>query len=70
MDAPDVETVIHYGPPNSKEEYVQESGRGKDNRRPLANLYHTGIDFSGFKRSMMTSPVIEGILVNVEEMLD
>ena len=51
LEAPDVEIIIHYGPLNSMEEYIQESGRfGRDNRRALAILYHTGTDFSGFKK--------------------
>lgn len=50
MDAPDVYNVIHWGPPSTIEEYVQECGRcGRDGKNATALLYHTGTDFTGFK---------------------
>ena len=49
LDAPDVRTVIHWGPPHTIEGYVQESGRcGRDKKNASAMLFYTGKDFSGF----------------------
>ena len=48
VDAPDIRRVIHWGPPNSIEAYVQENGRcGRDGKSASADLYFTGSDFSG-----------------------
>ena len=44
VDCPDIRQVLHYGPPNLVEEYVQETGRtGRDGLPSKAILiYKTG----------------------------
>ena len=40
LDAPDVGRIIHYGPSDSAEAFIQETGRcGCDGRDSLAMLY-------------------------------
>lgn len=49
LDAPDVSEVIHWGPPRTIEQYVQETGRcGRDGRNAKVILYKEGSDFTGF----------------------
>ena len=41
IDCPDVHRVFHYGPPCSKEEYIQETGRaGRDDNQSSAVLLY------------------------------
>ena len=44
VDCPDIRQVLHYGPPNLVEEYIQETGRaGRDGLPSTAILiYKTG----------------------------
>lgn len=49
IDAPNVRSVIHWGPPKTVEGYVQESGRcGRDGVDSTALLYYTPTDFIGY----------------------
>lgn len=45
IDVPNIHTVIHWGPPNDVESYVQETGRGgRDGKATNATLYYNKRD--------------------------
>ena len=47
LDVPDIHTVVHWGPPNDIECYVQETGRGgRDGKDTRAVLYYTSRDIA------------------------
>ena len=47
LDAPNIHQVIHWGPPNDVEMYIQECGRaGRDNSSAYALLYYDRHDIS------------------------
>jgi len=56
IDCPDIRNIIHYGPPASIDQYVQETGRaGRDGidssvvllfRKPNKNLQQTMVEYS------------------------
>ena len=48
IDAPNIRHIIHWGPPTTMEEYIQESGRcGRDGVDSTATLYFVGSDLGG-----------------------
>ena len=48
LDAPDIYNVLHWGPPKTIEEYVQESGRGgRDGKHAIANMFYARCDIGG-----------------------
>ena len=56
LDAPNVENIIHYGPSDSVEAYIQETGRcGRDGRDSSATLYYRKWDIA------TTSPVSDSM---------
>ena len=62
LDSPKVRHVIHWGPPEGLELYVQESGRGGRDKLLTATLYY------GKKDIATTSHSIEGIKRYCENM--
>ena len=47
LDCPNVRTIIHWGPSEDIEQYVQETGQaGRDGQPAKALLYHGGPDLS------------------------
>lgn len=47
LDCPNVRHVIHWGPPDDIDNYVQESGRGgRDGEICMATLYYSARDLS------------------------
>ena len=47
MDVPNIRTVVHWGPPNDIESYVQETGRGgRDGKPATAVLYYNSRDIA------------------------
>ena len=55
LDAPNVENIIHYGPSDSVEAYIQETGRcGRDGRDSSATLYYR-------KRDIVTTSVSDSM---------
>ena len=47
LDSPNVRHIVHWGPPEDLESYVQESGRGgRDNEHSIATLYYSKKDIS------------------------
>lgn len=47
IDCPDIRQIYHYGPPNSIEQYVQETGRaGRDGLQSQAILLYGPCKFS------------------------
>lgn len=47
IDCPDIRQIYHYGPPNTIEQYVQETGRaGRDNEQSKAVLLYGPFRFS------------------------
>ncbi len=40
VDCPDIRQVFHYGPPSTLEEYVQETGAGRDGVQSSAILLY------------------------------
>ena len=48
IDAPDIYHVLHWGPPKTIEEYVQESGRGgRDGKHAIATMFYARCDIGG-----------------------
>ncbi len=47
IDVPNIRFVIHWGPPNDIESYIQETGRGgRDGRCTYTYLYYNKVDIS------------------------
>ena len=48
FNCPDVRRIIHWGPPNSVEDYLQETGQaGRDGLPAVAILYYNKTDLKG-----------------------
>ncbi len=46
LDCSNIRRIIHWGPPNDIESYIQETGRaGRDGKEATATLYYNGNDF-------------------------
>ena len=59
VDCPDIRQVLHYGPPNLVEEYVQETGRaGRDGLPSKAILIYKTGKFVGRRWWIMDKIVI------------
>ena len=51
LDTPNVRTIIHWGPPESVEAYVQETGRsGRDGKQSYCILYYSAHDIAANSR--------------------
>ncbi len=57
LDAPNVREVIHWGPPDDIEMYVQESGRAGHGLQAFATLYYNGRDVSESVASRASSGI-------------
>ena len=50
LDCPNVRRIIHWGPPDDVESYLQETGRpGRDGNAASAVMYYGGADIAGAK---------------------
>lgn len=54
LDVPDIRQVIHWGPSDDRESYIQETGRaGRDGDLCCALLYHTRKDYRHADKNMV-----------------
>ncbi|VDI30438.1 Hypothetical predicted protein [Mytilus galloprovincialis] len=53
IDVPDIKQIIHVGPPNTMETYVQEIGRcGRNGQQATAVLYYNNTDIAANKEAL------------------
>jgi ATP-dependent DNA helicase RecQ len=71
IDKPDIRLVVHWRPPRSLEEYIQQSGRaGRDGKEAYCLLLHTRSDWSFLRWSIGVGRAAEAQREFVDRLID
>merc|ERR1712136_227216 len=63
IDKPDIRRIVHYGPPKTVEEYVQQVGRaGRDGFPALCELVAADSDFIGYSADFYTQGLTKDVI--------